>query len=111
MVEQMMEEIVDDLTEELKNEPDFNAAILKNKVKAAIRELKTKRNYIASNMSESQIDADIQNYYSVILNVARYDYNQIGAEGEISHSENGVQRQYESRDNLWRSVHAFVRVL
>lgn len=108
---QMTEEIVADLTEELKDDPDFNAAILRNKIKAAVRELKLKRNYNDSNMSASDIDSDIVNYYSVILNVARYDYNQRGAEGETHHSENGVARTYESRDALWRSVHAYVRVL
>lgn len=111
MVVQMMEEIIEDLTEELKNDPSFNSAVLKNKVKAAVRELRTKRNYIDSHMSEAQIDEDMMNYYSVILNVARYDYNQIGAEGETSHTENGITRSYERRDELWKGVHAYVRVL
>lgn len=107
----MTEEIIADLTEELSSEPDFSASILKNKVKAVIRELRMKRNYIASGMSEDEIDSDMENYYSVVLDVARYDYNQRGAEGELSHTENGISRMYESRDNLWKGVHAYVKVL
>ena len=110
-VTQMTEEIIADLTEELKDDPEFSSTILANKVKAAIRELKAKRNYIASNMSVEQIDEDVVNYYSTVLNVARYDYNQRGAEGELAHTENGVSRSYDNRDNLWKGVHAFVRLL
>lgn len=106
----MTEEIVAELKEEFKNEPEFSEAILTNKVNSAIRELRMKRNYSASNLNESQIESDMENYYSVITNVARYDYSQRGVEGEISHSESGISRSYESRDNLWRGVHAFVRV-
>lgn len=102
--------IVEELTQELHNEPDFSETILRNKVNSAIRELKMKRNYSATSMSSDDIDADLENYYSVILNVARYDYSQRGIEGEITHSENGIMRSYESRDNLFKGVHAFVRV-
>lgn len=106
----MTEDIVSELTEEMKNEPGFSEIILANKVNSAIRELRMKRNYVATSMSESDIEADIENYYSVILNVARYDYSQRGIEGEVTHSENGIMRSYESRDNLWKGVHAYVRV-
>ena len=107
----MTEEIVDMLTVELQNEPEFNADILENKVKAVVRELKSRRNYSATGMTDKEIEADMENYFSVIVDVSRYDYNQRGAERELSHSDNGVSRTYESRDALWRQVHAFVKVL
>lgn len=107
----LTEEIVDMLTVELKDEPDFNADILENKVKAVIRELKHRRNYTATSMTDDEIEKDIENYFSVIVDVSRYDYNQRGAERELSHTDNGVSRSYESRDRLWNSVHAFVKVL
>lgn len=104
-------EIIDDLTTELCEEETFNQAVLATKVKLAINELISKRNYSATTWDEKQIIADIYDYYSVIANVARYDYNQIGAEGEKTHSENGISRTYVERDSLFKGVHAFVKVL
>ena len=105
------QEIIAELTIELQGEPTFNAEILAIKVRNAIRELKMKRNYVATSYTDNQIEKDLYNYYSVIKSVALYDYNQIGAEGESSHSENGTSRSYIDRDDLFRSVHAFVSVL
>lgn len=105
------QEIIAELTIELQGEPTFNADILAIKVRNAIRELKMKRNYSATSFSETDIEKDLYNYYSTIVNVARYDYNQLGAEGESSHSENSVSRSWVDRDDLFRGVHAFVKVL
>lgn len=105
------EEIIKDLTAELCEEETFNQSVLAVKVKLAVKDLIAKRNYIATTWDEEKILADIEQFYSVITNVARYDYNQIGAEGEQSHSENGISRTYVSRDSLFKGVHAFVGVI
>lgn len=105
------QEIIAELTIELQGEPTFNADVLAIKVRNAIREVKMKRNYIVTSYTDAQIETDLYNYFSVIKSVALYDYNQIGAEGEASHSENGTSRSYIDRDDLFRSVHAFVKVL
>ena len=105
------QEIIAELTTELQGEPTFNADILAIKIRNAIRELKMKRNYAATSFSETDIEKDLYNYYSTIVNVARYDYNQLGAEGELSHSENSVSRSWVDRDDLFKGVHAFVKVL
>ena len=105
------DEIIEDLTTELKDEADFNADILAVKVKGAIYEVRMKRNYSATSYTESEIESDLFNFYSTILNLARYDYNQLGAEGEQSHTENGITRNYTSRDDILKGVHAFVKVL
>lgn len=105
-------EIVSDLTLELNSEPTFNAGVLAVKVKLAVRDVIGRRNYKASTWNEQRILDDLySNYYSTITNLARYDYNMIGAEGESSHSENGVSRSYVDRDSLLKGVHAFVGVL
>lgn len=105
-------EIVTDLTTELGSEDSFDANVLANKVKIAVREVISKRNYSATSWSEEKILNDLyNNYYSTIENVSRYDYNQIGAEGEKTHSENGITRAYIDRDTLFKNVHAFVGVL
>lgn len=104
-------EITNDLTTELKDDDGFNADILANKVKLAVREVIAKRNYRATSWNEDRILEDLYFYYSVIENVARYDYNQIGIEGEMAHSENGISRTYVDRDTLFKGVHSFVGVL
>lgn len=104
-------EIVNDLTTELGNEDGFNAGILANKIKVAVREVMSKRNYGATSWNEEKILNDLYNYYSVIENVARYDYNQLGVEGEMAHSENGIARTYIDRDTLFKGVHAFVGII
>lgn len=105
------QEVIAELTIELRGESTFNEDILAVKVRNAIRELKMRRNYSATSFSENDIEKDIYNYYSTIVNVARYDYNQLGAEGESNHSENSVSRSWVDRDELFRGVHAFVKVL
>lgn len=107
----LQEEIIEELTLELQNDPAFSADVLTIKVKNAIREVKMKRNYQATSYTEEQIESDLYNYFSVIKSVALYDYNQIGAEGEQSHSENSVSRTWVNRDELFKGVHAFVSVL
>lgn len=105
-------EIVSDLTTELSGEDTFNAGVLAVKVKLATRDIIARRNYGACTWSEQKILDDLySNYYSTITNVARFDYNQIGAEGESSHSENGISRSFVDRDSLMKNVHAFVGVI
>ena len=106
----LQDEIVAELTVELQDEPTFNVNILATKVRNAIREVKMKRNYQATSYTDEQVEKDVYNYFSVIKSVALYDYNQIGAEGEQSHSENSVSRTWVDRDDLFRGVHAFVKV-
>lgn len=107
----MEQDIIDELTIELKNEPDFNPEILAVKVRNAIREVKMKRNYVATSYTDAQIEQDLQNYYSTIKNLALYDYNTIGMEFQSGSSENSTSRTMIDRDDLFRGVHAFVKVL
>ena len=108
---QLENEILDDLTTELCDENTFDQRVLKVKIKLATRDVISRRNYTASTWTDEQILADLYNYYSTITNIARYDYNQLGAEGESAHSENGVTRSYVPRDELFKGVHAFVKII
>lgn len=100
-----------DLAAELRGS---NAEVLEDvlpvKVKAVVRELINIRCYENSGMTDEEITADIPRYYSQCMNVARYDYNQLGAEGESSHNENGISRQYIDRGKLWSGVVPFAKV-
>ena len=84
--------------------------VLSVKVKAVVRELLKIRAYEFSGMTDEEIEADIENYYPQCMNVARFDYNQLGAEGEESHNENGISRKYVDRGRLWAGVVPFARV-
>ena len=85
-------------------------SVLAVKVKAVVRELLNIRNYEQSGMTEWAIKEDINRYYTQCMNVARYDYNQLGAEGEDTHSENGISRKYIERGKLWSGVVPFAKV-
>lgn len=97
-------EIVNALTLEVSGEPTYNENVLKSKVESVIRELIQVRRYAKTSMTDTQIVADLENYYTQVLNVSRYDFNQIGSEGEDRHSENGIDRTYTQRSKLWNGV-------
>lgn len=98
------QEILDDLTEELSaTDPKFKLELIKPKIKNAIREVRKARNY-PKHYAESAIVEDLENYYSNIRNIALFDYNMIGAEGQTSSSENGTSRNFIDRDKLFVGI-------
>jgi len=109
-VNSFITEITDDLTTELENDATFDANVLAIKVKLAVKELMNIRNYAGTTMTDSQIESDIERFYPQVMNVARYDYNLIGAEGEASHTENSISRTYVDRKTLWNGVTPFASV-
>lgn len=110
-LDELQDEIVADLTIELSEDDDFSADVLAIKVKNAIREIKSARNY-QNSYTDEMIEKDLEtNYYSTIVNLARYDYNQIGAEGEVNHSEGDVSRSWVDRKEFFNGVTPFVKIL
>lgn len=101
----MIEEIISELTTELTiTDPHlFNETLLRAKVNSAYRDVKRARNY-PSDFTAQSIEEDMRNYYSNILNIARYDYNQIGAEGQRSYHEDGVTIHYLDRNELFFGI-------
>lgn len=104
-------ELNNDLTAEMTGSGiEVLESVLAIKVRAVVRELLKIRAYEFSGMTDEEVESDINNYYTQCMNVARYDYNQLGAEGEDSHSENGISRKYISRGQLWAGVVPFAKV-
>ena len=101
----MIREIVEELKIEIEaSEGDrFNPTLLESKVKNAYREVKTARKYPKS-WSEAAIENDMEDYYSQVRDLAMYDYNQIGAEGQTSYSQDGVSVHYVERNKLFAGV-------
>lgn len=105
-MESLINEILEDLTTELGLEEASDVAILSSKVKNAYREVKRTRNY-QPNHSQAFIDADMDNFYSNIRDLALYDFNQVGAEFQSNHSENGYNRSWVDRKECLSGVVAF----
>ena len=99
----LQEQLIADLTVELKDEPTFSSDKLTQKVINAIREVHRARKY-PTHYEKEQIEKDIYNYYSNIRNIALYDYNQIGIEFQESSSENGTSRSYVDRRELFSGI-------
>lgn len=104
------QEIMADLTAELSiSDENFNADLLLSKVRSAIREVYEGRGY--EDESKRIIEKDMRNQYIKIRKRAFYDYNQIAAEGESSHSENGTSRSYVDRIQYCGAVNKIARII
>lgn len=105
-MEQLQLEILQDLTTELQNDTNFKSDILSSKIKNAIREVRKIRNYQEYH-TEEFITSDLKWFYSSIRELALYDYNQVGVEGQTSHSENGTIRAWKSRSECLNGITSF----
>ena len=103
-IEKLKADIVSDLNIELGSQPTFNAELLEAKVNNVIKEVIALRGYEDSGYSDERATKDLARYYSVIRNVALYDYAQIGAPFELSHNENSVSRAWTNRNDLFVGV-------
>lgn len=100
----MIAEIVAELTTELEETDDqFSSSLLNSKVVSAYREVQRTRNY-PSYYTEEMITSDMERYYSVVRDVALYDYSQIGMEFQTRNAENEVVRTFADRDSLFNGV-------
>lgn len=101
----MIEEIIEELTTELRETEGerFNETLLRSKVKSAYRAVQTARKYPKS-YTEAMIERDMENYYSQVKDIAMFDFNQIGAEGQTQYSQDGVSVHYVDRDKLFYGV-------
>lgn len=102
-IEELINDIVDELRIELKSDPSFSEELLRNKVTNAVREVKRARRY-PKHYTDLQTVTDLANFSSNIRNLALYDYNQIGIEGQSASTELGDHRTYVDRNTLFRGV-------
>lgn len=85
---------------------EADITILSEVLNDAIAEVKEARKY-PSDMSASEIEADMLKFISNVKKLTKYDYNQIGAELQDAHSENGVSRSYSDRRRCFDGVVPF----
>lgn len=100
-MDELLKEIMEDLKKEITD--GFNEDLLSKKLKNAYMEVKDARNY-PDDYEEAAVEKDMKRYYSTIRNLALYDYNQVGAEGETAHSENGVNRTWKDRKSYLKNI-------
>lgn len=102
-IAQLTEAVIEQLTTELQMEEAFNADLLETKVISAVTEIRNKRRY-PSDYTEDMIATDLGQFQANIANLALFDYNMVGAQGESSHGENGVSRTYIDRRRLFSGI-------
>ena len=103
--------IIDTLTAELQiTDPNFNADLLEVKVDNVLDEAQTIRGYDKIGYSDALIVADMTNGIPIFISVSRYDYNQIGAEGQTQYTGDGETIRYIERDKMWRGWTAIARI-
>lgn len=78
-------------------------AILLIKTNNAYREIVRARRY-PSTYSDAMIASDMQRYFTEIYNLAMYDFNMRGAEGQTIITENGEYRSFVKRVDLLKGV-------
>ena len=81
---------------------DLKPALL-IKVQNAIKEVTRARRY-PSDMEQEAIDTDLQKFYTNIYDLAMYDFNIRGAEGQTTINENGEYRSFVERKKLLNGV-------
>ena len=102
-MEVLFDEILQDLKIQLDISSEHEVALLSSKIKNAIREVRHARNY-PKYYTDVQIAEDMEDYYSNIISLALYDYNQIGGEGELSHSDSGTSRTWKDRKECFNGI-------
>lgn len=79
---------------------------LNGSIRAIIREIGFPSYY-----TDEEIANYLDNYYDNIKDLTLYDYLQNGATGEITHSENGINRTWKSRRECFLGIVRFAKSL
>lgn len=79
-------------------------AALAIKVSNAEREIKRVRRY-PKTYTDEIIAEDMENYFTNLYDLALYDFNQRGAEGQTTVNENGEYRSWHDRKKLLNGIH------
>lgn len=61
--------------------------------------------------SEDMIQSDLKRFENTVINLAVYDYSQAGEAYMETYSENGISREWKSREKLLSGVYPIARIL
>ena len=83
--------------------------LIEQLIEQSRQEIISLRNY-PSSYTQEQIDNDMSNYESVIVNLTVYDHSQAGENYMASMNEGGVNRTWKNRNDLLAGAFPFVKV-
>ena len=102
---------VDSETEEITVTADAKTAVILHGIVAkAMIDCRKRRGYPGT-YTEDMVATDEVNLESTAIDLAIYDYNKMGAEGESTHNENGTYRSYDTRQSILRQILPITRVV
>ena len=84
--------------------------LIEQLIEQSRQEIISLRNY-PSSYTQEQIDNDMSNYESVIVNLTVYDHSQAGENYMASMNEGGVNRTWKNRNDLLAGVFPFAKVI
>lgn len=84
--------------------------LIEQLIEQSRQEIISLRNY-PSSYTQEQIDDDMSNYESVIVNLTVYDHSQAGENYMASMNEGGVNRTWKNRNELFAGVFPLVNVI
>ena len=102
-MEELVTELLDELTIELGVTKESDVAILEVKLKNAIREVISAVGFRPSHDEAFRMN-EIRNYIGNIKDLAMYDYSIVGAEGNTSYEENGIGRSWKKRTDCFNGI-------
>ena len=109
----MNPETIQEILQSLKRSMGVTGAdetvILAEILNDAIAEIIEARKY-PSDMSASDIAADMQKYISNVKKLTKYDYGHVGGEFEETHNENGTNRTYFDRAKCFDGIVPYCRM-
>ena len=107
----LKDEIIAELTIELASQPAFNADILAIKVRDAYRKVRSRKCYEHTSYTEEQIEKELYDkHYQDIKDLAKYNFAKMGADFQISHSENSISRTWRTEDEIMGNIVAYVGI-
>lgn len=84
--------------------------LLQQLIDEAVNDVIIYRHY-PPNWSKEDIIEDLNKFNNIVLKLAMFDYNKIGAEFELQNSENGDTRHFVTRQSILNDITPFVTVL
>ena len=108
MIEEIFENLKAEILADVAQADLFNETLLRSKINSAYREVKRARNY-PNHYSSEWVENDMENYFTNIQDLARYDYNAVGSEGMTQYSADGTTIHYKDRDKLFYGVYPISR--
>lgn len=96
-----------DFEEKFYSEDETTTSFLKEQLNSAIQDVNEARRFTPDYKEKKYYD---KNYENKIIKIVIIEIAKIGVEGQKSHSENGISRAYEDRDEILNNIPPLVHI-